>query len=171
VTGRVVILLTTLAAAALVACTIAAERKPRYIWNASASVPIGLYRLQPIDGLFATELVAVEPPEPLAAFLQSRFYLPRGIPLLKRVLGLPGQTVCRKELTITIDKSAVGEARAQDRSGRPLPNWEGCHVVADGEVFLMNWQSADSLDGRYFGVLQASAIIGRAEPLWTGSEQ
>src|SRR5580704_6170608 len=27
--------------------------------------------------------------------------------------------------------------------GRPPPIWEGCHVVADGEVFLMSWQSAD----------------------------
>ena len=32
----------------------------------------------------------------------------------------------------------------------------------------MNWRSADSLDGRYFGVLPSSAIIGKAEPLWIG---
>ena len=95
-TGRVAILLTTLAATALVACTIAAERAPRYVWNASASVPIGLYRLRPTGQLFATELVAVEPPEPLATFLESRLYLPRGIPMLKQVLALPGQTVCRE---------------------------------------------------------------------------
>jgi type IV secretory pathway protease TraF len=91
--------------------------------------------------------------------------------MLKRVLALPGQTVCRKGLTITVDKSSVGDARAQDRNGRPLPNWQGCHVVADGEVFLMNWQSADSLDGRYFGALPASAIIGKADPLWTVGEE
>ena len=35
----------------------------------------------------------------------------------------------------------------------------------------MNWQSADSFDGRYFGVLPTSAIIGTAEPLWTGEEK
>ena len=118
VTGRVAMLLTTLAAAVLVACTIAAERAPRYIWNASESVPIGLYRLRPTGQLFATELVAVEPPEPLATFLASRRYLPRGIPLLKRVLALPGQTVCRDQLTITVDKIEIGEARAA-RQPRP----------------------------------------------------
>ena len=118
-TGRVAILLTTLAATLLVACTIAAERAPRYIWNASASVPIGLYRLRPTGQLFATELVAVEPPEPLATFLESRLYLPRGIPMLKQVLALPGQTVCREALTVTVDKSTVGKARARDsRAGR-----------------------------------------------------
>jgi type IV secretory pathway protease TraF len=43
-------------------------------------------------------------------------------------------------------------------------------MIADGEVFLMNWLSADSLDGRYFGPLPAASIIGRAAPLWTFEE-
>ena len=170
-TGRVAILLTTLGAAALVVSTIAAKPTARYLWNASASVPVGLYLIQPTGRLFVTELVAVLPPEPTATFLEVGRFLPRGIPMLKRVLALPGQTVCREGLTITVDKSSVGDARAQDRSGRPLPNWQGCHVVADGEVFLMNWRSADSLDGRYFGVLPTSAIIGKVEPLWTDGEE
>jgi len=38
-------------------------------------------------------------------------------------------------------------------------------VVADDEVFLMNWQSEDSFDGRYFGPLSASTIVGWADPL------
>jgi len=134
-------------------------------------VPIGLHRLRPTGNLFLTELVAVVPPEPLATFLESRRYLPRGIPLLKRVLALPGQTVCRDHLAVTVDKIEMGAAREHDSRGRPLPIWQGCRVVADGEIFLMNWQSADSLDGRYFGALPTSAIIGRAEPLWTGDEK
>ena len=121
--------------------------------------------------MFVTELVAIEPPEPFATFLADGRFLPRGIPMLKRVLALPGQTVCREELRITVDKTEMGVAREHDSRGRPLPVWQGCHVVADGEVFLMNWQSADSLDGRYFGALPASAIVGRAEPLWTGEEE
>ena len=35
----------------------------------------------------------------------------------------------------------------------------------------MNRRSANSFDGRYFGALPTSAIIGTAEPLWTGEEQ
>jgi type IV secretory pathway protease TraF len=34
----------------------------------------------------------------------------------------------------------------------------------------MNWQSSDSLDGRYFGPVPASAIIARALPIWTDGE-
>ncbi|HZE53087.1 MAG TPA: S26 family signal peptidase [Bradyrhizobium sp.] len=168
--SRVAIFLTTLGAAVALLFTVMA-RSTHYIWNASESVPIGLYRLRPTGNLSVTELVAVEPSEPLATFLESRRYLPRGIPMLKRVLALPGQTVCRDDLTITVDKIEMGAAREHDSRGRPLPIWQGCRVVADGEIFLMNSQSADSLDGRYFGALPMSAIIGKAEPLWTGEEE
>ena len=154
------------AAAALVATTVL-EPLPLYIWNASASVPIGLYRLRPAKRFQVTELVAVQPPELLATFLDLNGYLPVGIPMLKRVLALPGQTVCRSGLTISVDDIVMGEARERDGRGRPLPKWQGCRVVRDGELFVMNWQSVDSLDGRYFGLLPASAVIGRAIPVWT----
>jgi type IV secretory pathway protease TraF len=64
----------------------------------------------------------------------------------------------------------MGQARARDERGRPLPSWQGCHALGEGEVFVMNWQSADSLDGRYFGPIPTSAIIGRAVPMWTDEE-
>jgi conjugative transfer signal peptidase TraF len=170
-TGPATILLLTAGAAAPVLSTIAGKPAKRYVWNLSSSVPVGLYRLQSTSDPFVTQLVAIQPPEPLATFLADQRYLPRGVPMLKRVLALPGQTVCREHLTITVDNIATGEARARDSRGRPLPVWQGCRVVADGEVFLMNAQSADSLDGRYFGVLPMSAIIGQGKPLWTSGEE
>jgi type IV secretory pathway protease TraF len=88
----------------------------------------------------------------------------------KRVLALRGQTVCREAFIITVVGIAIGEARARDGRGRPLPSWHGCHVLSEGEVFVMNWQSADSLDGRYFGPIPTSAVIGRAVPMWTDEE-
>ena len=143
---------------------------PRYIWNASNSVPSGLYRVQPATQLTVTELVAVQPPDLLAAFLDLNGYLPIGVPMLKRVLALPGQTVCRNGLTVVIDGIDIGDARERDGRGRPLPAWHGCRVIAEGDVFVMNWQSEDSLDGRYFGPLPASAVIGKAMPVWTYEE-
>ena len=69
-----------------------------------------------------TELVAVQPPEPLATFLDLNGYLPVGVPMLKRVLALPGQTVCRKGLTISVDDDRNGRGADRDGRGRPLPN-------------------------------------------------
>ena len=167
--SRTTTILMTFAAVALVLSTMG-EATPTYIWNASKSVPIGLYQLQPVGRLAVTELVAVRPPEPLATFLDLNGYLPIGVPMLKRVLALPGQTVCRKELTISVDGIDVGDALSRDSRGRPLPVWQGCHSVEPDELFLMNWQSADSLDGRYFGFVPNSSVIGKALPVWTREE-
>ena len=143
---------------------------PRFVWNASESVPTGLYRVQPAHHLIVTTLVVAYPPEPLATFLADGGYLPLGVPLIKRILALPGQTVCRTGLTITVDGIDMGTARERDRRGRPLPVWQGCRTVAGDEVFLMNWDEPASLDGRYFGPIPLSAIVGRAVPLWTFEE-
>ena len=167
--ARCVTIFTTTVAVVLLLSTIGGM-PPRYIWNASNSVPVGLYRLQPVKRLSVTELVAVQPPDLLAAFLDLNGYLPIGVPMLKRVLALPGQTVCRNGLTIAVDGIDVGQAQERDRRGRPLPVWHGCRAIAHGDVFVMNWQSTDSLDSRYFGPLPASAVIGRAVPVWTDEE-
>lgn len=169
-TGRLLVLAATLAGVGVLALTFCMAAPPLYLWNASASVPVGLYRLQSIDERYVSELVAVMPPEPLATFLEDGHYLPRGAPLLKHVLALPGQTVCRDGLTIIVDTVAMSVARERDGRGRPLPAWQGCRVIAPGELFLMNWQSADSLDGRYFGLIPASTVIGRAHPVWIVKE-
>ena len=142
----------------------------KLMWNASASAPIGLYTID-YDGPFdVTDLVAVDTPEPLAAFMAERGYLPKSVPLIKRVLGVSGQTVCRSNLAITVDGIEVGTALERDRAGRDLPVWQGCRRVQIGEVFLMNWQVRDSLDGRYFGLISTDQIIGRAVPMWTDEE-
>ncbi|WP_283179950.1 S26 family signal peptidase [Gemmobacter sp. 24YEA27] len=143
---------------------------PRLVWNASASVPIGFYTVAPAERIEVPDLVAVMPPEPIASFMVERGYVARDVPLLKRVFGLPGQQLCREARTITVDGVPLGEARNRDSFGRDLPVWQGCRIIAEGEVFLMNRDVGDSFDGRYFGPLPASAVIGRATPLYTDEE-
>jgi conjugative transfer signal peptidase TraF len=139
----------------------------RLMWNASASVPVGLYIVAPTRNPHRGDLVAVDPPPEIADLFAERGYLPHGASLLKYVAATGGQRVCRVDLRISIDGKAVGMARRRDRKGRPLPEWQGCFRLADGDLFLMNIAVADSLDGRYFGVLAAEQVVGRATPVWT----
>jgi conjugative transfer signal peptidase TraF len=169
-TGRSATLVAMVIGVAVVTLTLAAKPMPRFVWNASESVPLGLYRVEPVDRLAVTNLIVAVPPEPLAAFLAERGYLPLGVSLIKRILALPGQSVCRSELAISVDGIEIGTALAHDRRGRPLPVWQGCRAIAQGEVFLMNWDEPASLDGRYFGPIPLHAIIGRAKPVWTFEE-
>ena len=162
--------ITTTAAVSLLGILSLVSFAPKLIWNASASTPIGLYAIEPDRSPEVTDLVAVRAPETLASFLAEGGYLPRGVPLMKRIVALPGQRVCRTGLAITVDAVWMGDALDRDRRGNPLPVWRGCRVVAEGELFLMNGQVRDSLDGRYFGPLPASAVIGRAIPLYTDED-
>jgi conjugative transfer signal peptidase TraF len=163
--------MTTYSAVLVIGVTALFHPVPKLIWNASASVPIGLYAVHPAVTLRTGELLVVTPPETLATFLDARRYLPKGVPLLKHVAALPGQTVCRTGDTISIDGSAVGAALDRDHLGRSLPVWHGCRLIATGEVFLMNRQSVASLDGRYFGPLPTTTIVGRADPIWIKEAQ
>ena len=157
----------TTVAVSLLGIASVASFAPKLIWNASASTPIGFYDLAAPHDLKRGDLVAVMPEKPLADFIVARGYIGRGVPLLKHVAALPGQTVCRTGPAVAIDAAFVGDALERDSRGRALPVWQGCRRIADGEVFLMNTAVADSLDGRYFGALPAREIIGKATPLYT----
>ncbi|BCH21613.1 S26 family signal peptidase [Mesorhizobium sp. L-8-3] len=160
-------LLTMLAGTALIAASVWSRPDIRFIWNASASVPVGLYRIVPVTRIEVNDLGVVVPPPELAAFLNERGYLPRGLPLVKRVLALGGIEICRNGNTVIAYGATYGAARDRDTRGRTLPAWQGCRTLRDGEAFFMNWDSADSFDSRYFGPLPLSTVVGRAVPVWT----
>ncbi|MBU2232931.1 MAG: S26 family signal peptidase [Alphaproteobacteria bacterium] len=149
---------------------IAIPTTTKLVWNITPSVPIGLYSIAPSHRLEVTDIVAIMPPEPLAGFMVRRGYIGPGVPLLKRVMALPGQRVCRIGAAITVDDVPLGDARDRDRIGRELPIWQGCRQLAAGELFLMNPDAGDSLDGRYFGPLADTTVIGRATPVWTDED-
>ncbi|GAB1715409.1 MAG: peptidase S26 [Nitrobacter sp.] len=169
-TTRRLTLLLMLAGTTLIVLPTLSPPEVRFIWNASASVPIGLYRIVSGGHVDVTDLAVVMPPTDLAAFLDERRYLPRGLPLIKRVLALSGTTVCRRGHAILAYGATYGPALAHDTRGRPLPDWQGCRTLHDGEAFFMNWDSPDSFDSRYFGPLPLSTIVGRAIPVWTADD-
>lgn len=154
-------------AALLAALTSLLHMPPVLLWNASPSAPEGLYLLALADRLTVGQLVAARPDSVLEDLMARRGYLPRGVPLLKHIAALPGQQVCRKAISVTIDGRHVADALERDRQGRPLSSWQGCFSLSDGNVFLLNADVPDSFDGRYFGPTSASSIIGIAVPLWT----
>ncbi|WP_299507591.1 S26 family signal peptidase [uncultured Roseobacter sp.] len=152
---------------ALIALSAIIRANPILIWNASASVPIGFYTVQPLDAPTVGDLVVLEPPSPLGDWLLEHGYLSTDVPLIKHVAALPGQRVCRTGVTISIDGVAVATAKTHDPFDRPLSVWQGCHRLTDDQIFFLNPDAEASLDGRYFGPLPRDTIIGRAVPIWT----
>jgi conjugative transfer signal peptidase TraF len=157
----------TLLGVALIVAAATVHSPPLLVWNATASAPVGLYWIGPAHRFAVGDLIIVTTPPTLAPLFADRGYLPIGVPLLKHVAALSGAVVCRLGERLTIEGIAVAAALDRDHEGRSLPHWQGCHRLGDNEVFLLNTERPDSLDGRYFGPVPAALIIGRAEPLWT----
>lgn len=165
--GRWIVAGVTAAALTALLAPVAMRPSPRLVWNASDSVPIGFYRIDPFARGGRTpaaigDLVLVRTPEPLATWMAERGYVGRDTPLLKRVAALAPSRVCRDGSQVTVDGRPITTARATDRSGRPLPVWTGCRDLVPGEAFVLNADHADSLDGRYFGPLPIHRFEGRA---------
>lgn len=161
---------TFILAGTVIAATLASAMLPMrraLVWNATASVPTGLYAVGSASALARGERVVMDPPARLRKYLAIRGYLPVGIPLVKEIAALGGDNVCRAGPAITINGITAGMARANDRQGRALPRWEGCRTLAANELFVMNPRSADSFDSRYFGPVERASVIGRAIPVWT----
>ena len=152
-----------LAAATALIAVVALEPLPRLIWNASDSVPKGLYvvrRIAPRVG----EIAVLKLPDWAALLADQRRYLPRNAWLLKPVRAVGGTIVCRFGRYIFIDGKLVAKALAVDKSDRPMPVWRNCRTLKMVEYFLFS-RPPDSFDGRYFGPVDGSLIIGTAHPL------
>ena len=166
-TGRVVTLLTTLAAATSVLSSIGERPVPRFLWKrfakrADRSLSAAPHRRADCHRTCRGPATRTDRDLPRRRQLSAA----ERADAEARAGAAWTDGPCREHRTITVDEIAMGVARERDSRGRPLPVWQGCRIVAVGEVLLMNWQSADSLDGRYFGLLPANAILGRAEPVW-----
>jgi conjugative transfer signal peptidase TraF len=139
---------------------------PHLVWNATASAPIGLYAILAPATARTGDMVLARTPASVRALAAARRYIPSNVPLIKRIAAGPGDTVCAQGFSIAIDGRQVARRRAVDGRGRALPWWIGCRTLKADECFLLMAESPDSFDGRYFGPVPLSSILGRATLLW-----
>lgn len=132
----------------------------RLIWNRTASAPIGLYWVK--DGPIMYDRWAVLSPKSDASeWAETHGFVGEDWPLLKAIAGVPGDKICRENETILINGEVRAIALEQDDLQRDLPVWNGCRMLSEDEVFLLN-KHPNSLDGRYFGVTKREDVDGIA---------
>jgi signal peptidase I len=90
------------------------------------------------------------------------------VPFIKRVIGLPGDTVELKQGLVYVNNVKVVEpyifkddAGVQQQSF-PAPGGASRWVVPAGELFVMGDHREDSADSRNFGPIDISNVVGRA---------
>lgn len=139
--------------------------RPVIVYNASASVPLGYYRVTAPLPLKVGDLVLLHTPASVRKLADERRYLPRTVPMIKHIAAMGGDTVCAQEDRILINGQPSVKRLRKDSLGRVMPWWNGCHVLSAVEVFVLNPDAPQSFDGRYFGVVSAKLIIGKLRPL------
>jgi len=139
---------------------------PLLVWNASASVPVGLYAVSTGTPPKVHDLVLVRLPEEARSLASDRRYLPSDTPAIKHVAAVGGDGVCISDGAVYVNGKHRADALRQDSQGRVLRPWRGCMRLTTDQIFLLNDAPA-SFDGRYFGPSPRADVIGIVTPLWT----
>ena len=79
-------------------------------------------------------------------------------PLIKRVIGLPGEAIAIRDGHVLIDGKVLDEPYLHQGT---YPDMAPT-LVADKTIFVMGDNRGESYDSRYFGLVPFSAIRGRA---------
>ncbi|WAC61388.1 S26 family signal peptidase [Brevundimonas sp. SL130] len=145
---------------------LAAHRAPTLaLVNASPSLPRGLY-VRDFAGRASPGAIVVVPQPDVARAYLGDLGMPANVLLIKRVAARGGDRVCRDGgRVVTPERTVV--ANRVDRNGVALPQWRGCRVLKEGELFLLG-DTAESFDSRYFGPVDRRRLTGvyREAVLW-----
>jgi conjugative transfer signal peptidase TraF len=142
-------------------------------WNASPSMPRGLYILLPRSPNQGDMVMACPPPK-AACLAVERNYTSLNGPCACRSAVLLKYVAAASRDRITVDRDGVringlllpnSALRALDSHGRPVSGFTGDFVLAPHRFWLAGLD-ARSWDSRYFGPIPANAIRGVVRPLW-----
>ncbi len=153
------------ATGALMGAVSLAPARPQLLWNFTASVPLGLYRISatpPQPG----DLLVIDARGSAGSALLKSGALAKGRLLLKPLAARAGDTVCRENLAVTVNGQLAALARPHTSDDRALPVWSGCRHLASNQIFLLS-SHPDSFDSRYFGPVSGRDVVGVAHPLMT----
>ena len=172
-------------AAAPVAAVLVASAGFGITYNSSPSIPVGLYRIRPLDREPARgEIVGVCLEGAFARLALERGYVhPRGLERLvygtrcpsrvavigKPVAGLPGDTVDVDADGVRVNGVllAGGPAPRHDQLGRAVPRYpRGRFVLPPGEFWLQSTRQG-ALDSRLFGSASRMHLVDRRTPIAT----
>ena len=141
-------------------------KNPPIIINETISMAKGAYvRTGKVDDLKRGDIIAMPMNASAKDYLGAKLGYPQDTMLIKRVVGLSGDIICRQGTIVTIDGTSV-RAFSKDTSGNELPTWSGCHTLLLNEVILLGDHSS-SFDSRYFGPVTRQELSGTYKAMMT----
>lgn len=137
------------------------------ILNLTSSVPKGFYFVRPMTEPQYGTIVVFPIPKEVLSQLGDRPWLNVNFPLIKPIAAIAGDTVCISDNGVVINNMHVANVYREDFQGASLPYLRGCFTITNGHFFPVSRTNERSFDGRYFGIVPLTSIIGQAMPLFT----
>jgi conjugative transfer signal peptidase TraF len=149
-------------------------------WNITPSMPMGLWRVQAIQGpVHRGDAVTLCLEPAPAAFGRARGYLTGGeCPgdvelLIKTIAAVPGDSVDVSSRGAAVNGRPVPHSAPlpRDDAGRPVAAVAGgLYRVGPTEVWVIATADDRSFDSRYFGPVPVANLRGQATPLFVSHE-
>jgi type IV secretory pathway protease TraF len=111
-------------------------------------------------------VVLIRLPPRIADLADRRGYLPKSAYLIKFIMGVTGDRVCRFGGRVFVNGAVRARAFSRDRRHRRMPVWHGCRRLTPSELFVLS-ANPQSFDSRYFGPVSIRSVVGRAILLWS----
>ena len=138
---------------------------PLIIFNATDSLPHGIYRVIKQQTYERGDLIVFPVPEQVRSLVLERGWLKPDSYLIKPLAAINGDNVWITCGQVFVNGKSFGTIKKQDRQGLPLPSLVFNDTLSPGKIAVLQ-RSDDSFDSRYFGQIDESQIIGRAVPVW-----
>lgn len=136
----------------------------RLVYNATASYPIGFYRVH--SNYSESDVVWFDVPNNVERLVFGRNYIPQNAKLMKKIIAGEGASWCVSDRSLIVEGISVGKIRTEDSNKLPLPQLpEGCNTLGLDEVIVASPHPL-SFDSRYFGPVKKETVHGRLEALW-----
>jgi len=146
-----------------------------YIYNATPSFPIGLYKINKNDKTIKrSKLILICPPATKLFYkANSKGYVSKGYcssglkPLIKKIAATSKDYISiSKFVYINGIKQPKSNVYKKDSQGNSLKfSDKKNYYLKRNEIFLLSDYNERSFDSRYFGPIDKSLIIGTIEPV------
>lgn len=129
-------------------------------YQSSSSMPKGFYFVEPVKQIHRLDRVLFYPPEKFLKFAKYHHWIPHGGLLMKYVMAMPGDMVCKKNGFFWIRHRKIGKVYRYYAPQKLLPSRPFCGILKNNQYLLVSTKNPHSFDSRYFGPIDRQSIIG-----------